>query len=158
MEMHRLYLLPLAALFSLAVTAQTKTTTQNKQTTTTAPSNTSQKPPPPSISAQTDSLKLAADDIKKSFNSLFGNKRDTIVIAVANVEFDDSHLAVLKEQLKKLKGVKSVVMQYKASSALLEVSFKGKATDLWDKLPAEAKTPFKIVEAGETTLMVEPRK
>ena len=158
MKKHHLYLLLLAALFSQAVAAQTKTTTQNKPATGTSPSNTSQKSPPPTISAQTDSLKLAADDIKKSFNTLFGNKRDTIVIAVSNVEFDDSNLAVLKEQLKKLKGVKSVVMQYKASSAFLEVSFKGKATDLWDKLPAETKTPFKIIEAGETSLMVEPRK
>jgi len=159
MKMPRLYLGLLASLFSLYVVAQTKTTTtQNKQTTnTTPPGNTTHKQQP-TLSSQTDSLKMATDDLKKSFNTLFPNKRDTIVIAVANVEFDDANLTVLKEQIKKIKGVKGVVMQYKASSATFEISFKGKATDLWDKLPAETKTPFKIVEAGENSLMVEPRK
>jgi hypothetical protein len=160
MKMPRLYLLLVASLFGLCIFAQSKTTTtQNKQPTNTTPAKTTnQNAQQPSLSAQTDSLKLAADDIKKSFNTLFGGKRDTIVIAVANVEFDDTNLAILKEQLKKMKGVKGVVMQYKGSSAMLEVSFKGKATDLWDKLPDDAKTPFKIVEAGENSLMVELRK
>ena len=156
--MPRLYLALLVSLFSLSIFAQNKTTTQNKQNTNTTPPNNANQKTQPTLSSQTDSLKLAAEDIKKSFNTLFGGKRDTIVIAVANVEFDDSNLAVLKEQLKKLKGVKGVVMQYKASSAMLEVSFRGTATDLWDKLPAETKAPFKIVEAGENSLMVERRK
>src|SRR6476659_2188662 len=136
MKMPRLYLALLAILFSLSVAAQNKTTTPNKQTTTTTNSqnNTTHKPQP-TLSSQTDSLKMATDDLKKSFNTLFGGKRDTIVIAVANVEFDDSNLASLKEQIKKMKGVKGVGMQYKGSSAMLEVSYKGTATDLWDKLP-----------------------
>lgn len=156
--MHRLYLICLAILFTFFAMAQTKTTTQPKQPNNSTPAKNTTQKPAPTLSSQTDSLKMAANDIKKSINTLFPNKRDTISISVANVEFDDSNLALLKEQLKKLKGVKGVVMQYKSSLALLEVSFKGKATDLWDKLPAEAKAPFKIVEAGETSLMVEPRK
>jgi hypothetical protein len=159
MKMPRLYLALRVFLFSLPVAAQNNTTTQSKQTTpaTTPQNNTSHKPQP-TLSSQTDSLKMATDDLKKSFNTLFGGKRDTIIIAVANVEFDDSNLALLKEQIKKQKGVKGVVMQYKGSSAMFEISYKGTATDLWDKLPAETKTPFKIVEASENSLMVEPRK
>jgi hypothetical protein len=47
------------------------------------------------------------------------------------------------------------MMQYKSASALLEVSFKGKATDLWDKLPVEAKASFKLLEAGDNNITLE---
>jgi len=163
-------LMPFSVLFVLSVLAQTKTTTQTSTSTNTARNpqqtntnsgtntkNTQQKQQQPTLSSQTDSLKTAANDIKKSFNTLFNSKRDTIGIAITNVEYDDANLAQLKEQLKKVKGVRGVVMKYKFSSAVLEVSLNGKATDLWDKLPAETKTPFKIVEAGDNTLLLEPR-
>jgi hypothetical protein len=45
---------------------------------------------------------------------LFGSKRDTITITVANIDYDDSNLTVLKENLKLAKDVKAVTMQYKS--------------------------------------------
>ena len=46
-------------------------------------------------------------------------------------------------------------MQYKSPSALLEISFKGKAADLWDRWPAEAKASFKILEASDTNITLD---
>ncbi|MGZ3850176.1 MAG: hypothetical protein ACXVKI_13625 [Flavisolibacter sp.] len=156
MKMYHLYVALLATLLSTTALAQTRSAAQTNTTahTTKAPA---EKPAQKTLSQQTDSLKMAMKDMKTSFNSLFGAKRDTIAIAISNIEYDDAGLNLLKENLKKLKGVKSVMMQYKATSALLEVSFKGKASELWDKLPAEARAPFKILEAGEGTLTLENR-
>lgn len=92
---------------------------------------------------------MAMNDLKSSFNSLFGNKRDTISIYISNIEYDDNNLVILKDDLKKVKGVKAVNMQYKQSAAMLDISFKGKSAELWDKLPIEARSPFKLVEAGD---------
>jgi hypothetical protein len=102
-----------------------------------------------SLTVKTDSLKMAMNDLKSSFNSLFGNKRDTISIYISNIEYDDNNLSILKDDLKKVKGVKAVNMQYKQSAAMLDISFKGKSAELWDKLPIEARSPFKLVEAGD---------
>jgi hypothetical protein len=154
MKIYNLYAVALASIFSIAAVAQTKTS-QSKTASQTNSSANQAKAPAPSLSAQTDSLKMAVKDIKTSFNSLFGSKRDTIVIMISNIDYDDVNLATLKDNLKKLKGVKSVMMQYKSASALLEVSFKGKATDLWDKLPVEAKASFKLLEAGDNNITLE---
>ena len=161
--MHNLYVAVLAMLLSASVVAQKRSTTQTSSSNNQAkaPAATTRSPQK-TLSDQTDSLKKATkdiktsmNDVKTSFSTLFGGKRDTIAIAIANIEYDDASLASLKENLKKLKGVKSVIMQYKSSAALLEVSFKGKATDLWDKLPADAKSPFKLVEAGDNNITLE---
>jgi len=62
---------------------------------------------------------------------------------------------MLKESLKKLKGVKGLSMEYKSSTAFLKIPFKGKPTVLWDELDAPAKTPFKLVEAGDNELVLK---
>jgi hypothetical protein len=111
--------------------------------------------PKPSMKTAADSIKLAINDAKSSFNTLFKTHRDTAAIAISNIEYEDSNLANLKEGLKKLKGVKSVSEQYKSSNAVLKIPFKGKPTDLWDKLPASVKAPFRLVEAGDNYISLK---
>lgn len=161
--MHNLYVAVLAMLLSAPVAAQKRSTTQTSSSSNQAKAPVAAtKSPQKALSDGTDSLKKATkdlttsmNDVKTSFSTLFGRKRDTIAIAIANIEYDDASLASLKENLKKLKGVKAVMMQYKSSNALLEVSFRGKATDLWDKLPPEVKNPFKLIEAGDNNITLE---
>jgi hypothetical protein len=139
---------------SFSAAAQNQTTRAN----TSSGSKTAQPTGPSvnqSLAGRTDSIKMAMNDLKTSFNSLFGNKRDTISIYISNIEYDDNNLAILKDDLKKIKGVKAVNMQYKQSAALLDISFKGKSADLWDKLPAEARSPFKLVEAGDYNITLQ---
>lgn len=157
MKISNLYGVALASFLSFTAIAQNKTSPARTTTQTTTSSNQAKAPAQPSLTAQTDSLKMAVRDIKTSFNSLFGGKRDTIAIMIPNIEYDDASLVTLKDNVKKLKGVKSVVMHYKSSSALLEVCFKGKAADLWDQLPAGAKASFKLLEAGDTNITLEAK-
>jgi hypothetical protein len=74
---------------------------------------------------------------------------------IQNIEYDDNNLSVLKDYLKKTKGVKAVLMQYKAATALVEVMFKGKSTELWDELPKESKEPFKLIEANDNNITLQ---
>jgi hypothetical protein len=113
------------------------------------------KPSTKTFSNTSDSLKMALNDVKTSFNTLFKARRDTISIMIQNIEYDDNNLSVLKDYLKKTKGVKAVLMQYKAATALVEVMFKGKSTELWDELPKESKEPFKLIEANDNNITLQ---
>ena len=153
MKIYSLYVAVNAALLPLLGLAQAKTASEAG----TSAHHSTQK-----LSAQSDSLKMAIADVKgsfanvkSSFISLFPNKKDTIAIAISNIEYDDASLTLLKEDLRKLKGVKTVLMQYKGGAALLEVPFKGKAVDLWDTVPTDAKAAFKLLEAGDNNITLE---
>jgi predicted RND superfamily exporter protein len=100
-----------------------------------------------------DSLKKAMTDLK----SLFGGKRDTITITVDDVDFDDSSLSNLKENLKILKGVKSLTMQYKSGNAMFAIAYKGNSNELWDNLSAPAKKPFKLQEENDKSISLKLR-
>lgn len=107
-----------------------------------------------------DSLKMAINNIKNAFgavNKFFTAKRDTITIMITDIEYDNTNLAQLKENLKKVKGVKSVTMHYKSSTAIMEVSAKGKATDVWDNLPLHSRIAFKLLEAGDYNLILKQK-
>jgi hypothetical protein len=110
------------------------------------------------MSQAADSIKYAVNDFKKSMNSLFGNKKDTIQIFISDVDYDDANLSALKESLKKIKGGKFVTMQYKASNAVLEVSYKGSSTELWDQIPVDSRKAFKIIEANDYNMTLAVRK
>jgi len=159
MKVYTLYFFALIFLSVQITNAQvtkTSSTQTNQAKATTPSSNVNQKPV--TMSQTADSIKYAVTDLKKSMNSLFGYKRDTIQIFVSEVDYDDANLSLLKESLKKLKGGKFVNMQYKSSNAVLEVSFRGNSTQLWDEIPIDSKKGFKIVEANDNNITLVVRK
>ncbi len=105
-----------------------------------------------------DSLKLAISNAKTAFadiSKLFSRKSDTMLIVIPEIDYDNSSLAQLKECLKKAKGVRSVTTHYNASTATLEVAYKGKPNEVWDMLPAYSKAAFKLTEFGANTISLQ---
>jgi len=160
MKVYTLYfavLFFLSSEFTNAQVTRTSSTQTNQAKSTTQTTNPNQKPV--TMSQTADSIKYAVNDLKKSMNTLFhSNKKDTIQIFISDVDYDDANLSLLKESLKKIKGGRFVNMQYKASNAILEVSFKGSSTQLWDEIPADSRKAFKIVEANDNNLTLAVRK
>lgn len=115
----------------------------------------SQKTLKPSLTDAADSVKMAMNDAKNSFNTLFKTHKDTTTIMISGIDYGDSNLSVLKDNLKKMKGIKSVITQFQSNTITLKVPFKGKSTDLWDKLSLYSKTPFKVIEATDNNIIVE---
>jgi hypothetical protein len=134
------------------------TSTQNNQAKTSSQTTQTNTQKPVTMSQATDSIKLAVNDFKKSMNSLFGIKIDTIQIFIPDIEYDDTNLSLFKESLKKIKGGKFVTMQYKASNATLEICYKGSSTELWDQIPVDSKKAFRIVEANDSNMTLAVRK
>lgn len=162
MKIDNLYFLLFFLLFSASSEAQTATvqkgTGQGSKTNSSAGVTASNKMVSKTnealagsrqINRTSDSLKLAVTEFKTSMSTLFKPKRDTIAISIADIDYDNAELMLLKEGIKKLKGVKSLAMQYKSATALLEVAFKGKSMELWDALPPEAKKGFRLIEAED---------
>lgn len=150
--MPRLYLPAIAVLFYfLPAAQQPKTAVQPRGGAPAAAK------PKPTFTSASDSLKFAIRDFRSSMNNLFGSKKDTVALIISNVEYDDPGLELLKEDIKKLKGAKFLGMQFKSSIARLDISYKGKPTELWDILPEETRKSFKIVEANETNLLLASR-
>lgn len=133
---------------SLQLHGQQRTSTQNSKPV-------KDNSPRESMSTAADSLKMALNDAKTSFNTLFKGHKDTTTIMISDIDYEDPNLSVLKESLKKLKGVRGLSMEYESSTAFLKIAFKGKSTALWDELDALAKTPFKLVKAGDNELVLK---
>lgn len=150
MKFYYLHVIAFIFLIPSVVCSQVKSTNQQGK-----PVAQANKPSTKTFSNTSDSLKMALNDVKTSFNTLFKARRDTISIMIQNIEYDDNNLSVLKDYLKKTKGVKAVLMQYKAATALVEVMFKGKSTELWDELPKESKEPFKLIEANDNNITLQ---
>lgn len=137
-----------ALLISLQLQAQSRYPTQKQN-------STKQAPQKETMTQAADSIKYAINDAKTSFRTLFKGHKDTTTITISGIDYDDPGLALLKEGLKKARGVKQFSMEYKSSIAVLKVPFKGTPTALWDEVDASAKTPFKIVEAGDNDLVLK---
>lgn len=151
MKVIYLILFEIIMCFSTNLEAQVNPTTQ-KQVNSATQKKTVQTH---TLSNTSDSVKAALNDAKTSFNTLFKGHKDTTFIKISNIDYEDSNLDNLKGNLKKLKGVRSVTMQYSSSNVLLKVPFKGKPTELWDELPSTAKAPFKLIEAGDNDIMLK---
>ncbi len=133
---------------SLQLHGQQRTSTQN-------PKPVKDNPPRESMSTAADSLKMALNDAKTSFNTLFKGHKDTTTIMISDIDYEDPNLSMLRENLKKLKGIRGLSMEYESSTVFLKIPFKGKSTALWDELDAPTKTPFKLVKAGDNELVLK---
>ena len=142
-----------AILFATCLSMQSNAQTGTAQSTATTKTTTGQKPA--SQGNSIDSLKTAFNNIK----SLFGKKKggDTITIMVSGIEYEDTSLALLKDNLRSTKGVKNVSMNYKSGNAIFDIVFKGKPSDLWDAQSGSIKQSFKLQEAGDKNLVLAYR-
>ena len=108
-----------------------------------------------------DSLKQSFANLKNALanvNKFFARNSDTMSIVVVDIDYDNSYLTQLKEGIKKLKNVRSVVMRYGGTTATMEIIYKGKPTDVWDNLAATVKSAFKIAELGDKNIKLNYRQ
>ncbi len=138
---------------------QTNPETQPQTTPENVPQTMGENSAPKGLS-KGDSIKLAINNIKNAFGAMskiLAGKRDTATITISDIDYDNTNLSVLKENLKKVKGVKSVTMLYKSGSAIMEVAYRGKVMDIWDNLPLPSRSPFKLVDAGEHNILLKQK-
>lgn len=67
-----------------------------------------------------------------------------LIISVSGIEYDDAGFVKLKLNIKSNKKVQDLNQSFSQNTAKLTLTYIGDATELWDEIPADLKTPFKV--------------
>ncbi len=80
-----------------------------------------------------------------------------IVVSVPGIEYDDPDLALLKENLQKIKNVSALKPGYKAGTAIITLTYNSSASALWEELPNTAKELFKVTGMEDTHIELQSK-
>ena len=95
-------------------------------------------------------------DVKKQFKALFpANHANQINIMITGIDYEDQNLVLLKSEMSKIKGVKALTTGYKSGAATLTMEYKRTPTQLWDALPENPKSSFKMVDAEDNSIILD---
>jgi hypothetical protein len=77
---------------------------------------------------------------------------------ISEIDYDNVHLSALKEGLKIKRMYVPFTMHYKSSTAIMEISGKGKATDVWDNFAhSKHEVHFKLLEVGDNNIIIKQK-
>lgn len=117
--------------------------------------------------SETNEQVIAVDttlqDTKETFNNLtqtlggFFSNRNTIVMGFTGVEFGNEKLSQIQEHFKSIKGVKDVNKHLSEGAVTIKMKSKKGASQIWEKLPQELRSHFKVVQANENTMLMQYR-
>jgi hypothetical protein len=102
----------------------------------------------------TDSLKQGIRNIGNVFK-----KAGTVKFVINNIDNSSNDLLSLKKNIQQAINVKKVEAAFEQNAAILKISYKGKANDLWNSLSANAKAnakrAFKLNTINDTLINVD---
>ena len=99
------------------------------------------------------------DTLKEGVRTI-GNvfKKAAVVTVVVNgIDSADNNLSALAKNVQHSINVKKVEANYAQNITTLKVSYKGKATDLWKNLPANAKQSFIVNSINDSVINLNYR-
>jgi hypothetical protein len=100
-----------------------------------------------------DTLKQGIRNIGNMFR-----KAGTVKFVINNIDNSSNDLLSLKKSIQQTLNVKKVEDSYEeANNAILKISYKGKASDLWNTLSASAKQPFILNQISDTLISLNYR-
>lgn len=99
-----------------------------------------------------DTLKQGIRNIGNLFK-----KAATVKFVVNGIDNTNSDLLLLKKNIQQTLNVKKVEDSYEANATTLNISYKGKATDLWNTLSANAKQAFAVNQMNDTSISLNYR-
>jgi hypothetical protein len=99
-----------------------------------------------------DTLKQGIRNIGNMFK-----KAGTVKFIINNIDNSNTDLLSLKKGIQKTLNVKKVEDSYEVNDAILNISYKGKASDLWNTLSANAKQAFTLNQMNDTLVSLNYR-
>ncbi len=98
----------------------------------------------------------------KTIGSIFGsgkkNKtktKGTVVVDIQKVTYNDQRLDKLYSYLTDAKGVKKASRSFTDGNASITITFKESADHLWQAVPIEIQSMFKMVEMSEKRMLLQ---
>ena len=119
-----------------------------------------------SIKNTNESVKNTVDSSKETIatiGSLFGSnknkknkkKEDMVVITVQQVNYDNTQLNSLYQNLIKSRGVKKPIKKFNNGTASITINYKETADMLWQSIPAKERESFKMIEISDHNIVVQ---
>ncbi len=119
-----------------------------------------------SIKNTNESVKNTVDSSKETIatiGTIFGSgkkkkkekNKSNITIGIQQVTYDNENLNSLYNHISKTKGVKAPVKKYSNGSALITVDFKESADALWQSIPKNVRSSFKMIEISDNNIVVQ---
>ncbi len=109
------------------------------------------------ISASAQSNKNGVDTLKQNLRNI-GNvfkKAGTIRFIINNINNNNNDLLLLQKNIQQTINVKKVEPSTVQNIVTFKISYKGKASDLWNTLSANAKQAFKLNEINDTLVNLD---
>ncbi len=98
----------------------------------------------------------------KTIGSIFGsgkkNKtktKGTVVVDIQQITYNDQRLGKLYSYLTDAKGVKKASRSFTDGNASITITFKESADHLWQAVPTEIQSMFKMVEMSENRMLLQ---
>ena len=103
------------------------------------------------------STSSAVNNAKSTLGSILGGgkSKETNTFIISGIEYGNEDLELLKSDIKKIKGVKDIVTNFKDGTTAITIKSKDNATELLDKIPQSEKSKFKLVQSDERSVILE---
>ena len=108
---------------------------------------------------QAQSNNNGMDTLKQGIRNI-GNlfkKASVVTLTINGIENNDNNLVALKKNILQTINVKKIEDSYVQNTVTLKVSYKGKATDLWNTIPANAKQAFLVNSMNDSLVNLNYR-
>jgi hypothetical protein len=99
-----------------------------------------------------DTLKQGMRNIGNLFK-----KAGTVTFTINGIDNNSNDLLSFKKNIQQTVNVKKIEDGYAANIATLKITYKGKATDLWNTLSANAKQAFTVNQMNDTSINLNYR-
>lgn len=99
----------------------------------------------------------SADTLKQGLRNI-GNvfkKAGTVRVIIYNINDNNNDLLLLQKNIQQAINVKKVEAMSEQNITALKISYKGKATDLWNTLSVNAKQAFNLNEINDTLVNLD---
>lgn len=99
-----------------------------------------------------DTLKQGIRNIGNMFK-----KAGAVKFVIINIDKNNNDLLSLEKNIQHTLNVKKVEDNYESNNAVLKISYKGKASDLWNTLSANAKQAFTLNQMNDSVVSLNYR-
>ena len=99
-----------------------------------------------------DTLKQGIRNIGNMFK-----KAGTVKFIINDIDNNSKDLLLLKKNIQQTLNVKKVEDNYESNNATLKISYRGKASDLWHTLSANAKQAFTLNQISDSVVSLNYR-
>jgi len=116
-----------------------------------------------SVENSTKTIERTTETLEETWGVIkgkFGGKKskNNISIIIRPISYDNEHLNNLYRHISKASGVKKSTKSYNANVISISLDCKNTADDIWQDVPKNIRSNFKIVEIGEKNIILNPVK